>query len=195
MIDNHPARFISWYAAVEFCNKLSDKEGLQKVYTLKKNQRDTLNKNKNDDYDITVRADFTANGYRLPTEAEWEYAARGGSLSKGYTYSGSNNAGNVAWYNENSGGEIQPVGQKQANELGIYDMSGNVAEWCWDWYNQFTPEPQMNPTGSPSGSDRIIRGGDFFSSLDTNEHRVSVRNSVVSHAQGQGIGFRIVRSK
>jgi formylglycine-generating enzyme required for sulfatase activity len=99
--------------------------------------------------------------YRLPTEAEWEYAARGGNKSQGYTYSGSNTLNDVGWYSRNSNGGTHPVGQKLPNELGIYDMSGNVREWCSDWYGDYPSSPQTDPTGASSGSYRMIRGGSW----------------------------------
>jgi formylglycine-generating enzyme required for sulfatase activity len=103
----------------------------------------------------------TGKHYRLPTEAEWEYAARGGRQSKGYTYSGSNNVDAVAWYGENSSNSTRPVGGKTPNELGIYDMSGNVWEWCYDWYGAYSSTAQTNPTGPSSGSYRVGRGGSW----------------------------------
>ncbi|MBQ7683766.1 MAG: formylglycine-generating enzyme family protein [Bacteroidaceae bacterium] len=102
---------------------------------------------------------MTGKQYRLPTEAEWEYAARGGQKSQGYKYSGSNTLGSVAWYDDNSGSETHPVMTKQANELGLYDMTGNVWEWCSDWYGNYSSAPQTNPKGSSSGSYRVSRGG------------------------------------
>ena len=102
---------------------------------------------------------LTGRNFRLPTEAEWEFACRGGNNSRGYKYSGSNDIDNVAWYWDNSGEKTHPVGTKAPNELGIYDMSGNVYEWCNDWYGNYTSYSQMNPTGPRSGSDRVGRGG------------------------------------
>ena len=105
---------------------------------------------------------LTGRNFRLPTEAEWEFACRGGNNSNGYKYSGSNNLGSVAWYDDNSGGQTHPVGTKAPNELGIYDMSGNVWEWCSDWYADYTSYSQTNPTGPRSGSCRVLRGGSWY---------------------------------
>jgi formylglycine-generating enzyme required for sulfatase activity len=102
---------------------------------------------------------YTGKNYRLPTEAEWEYAARGGNKSQGYKYSGGNNIDKVAWYHYNSEDRIHPVGKKWANELGIYDMCGNADEWCSDYYGYYTDVPQTNPTGPDTGNYRIFRGG------------------------------------
>ena len=102
---------------------------------------------------------LTGKTFSLPTDAEWEYAARGGNKSKDYKYSGSDNVNDVAWYNDNSGNTPHVVGTKSANELGIYDMSGNVWEWCQDYYGEYSSEAQVSPTGPTSGTRHILRGG------------------------------------
>jgi len=118
---------------------------------------------------------LTGQRFRLPTEAEWEFAARGGNKSNHYKYSGSKNIGDVAWYYHNSSSTTHPVGKLQPNELGIYDMSGNVYEWCSDWYggNYYSSSPSNNPQGPSSGSFRVLRGGSWFD--DTRYCRVSFR--------------------
>ncbi|MBR7029514.1 MAG: formylglycine-generating enzyme family protein [Bacteroidaceae bacterium] len=127
--------------------------------------------------------------FRLPTEAEWEYAARGGKLSKGFKYSGSNNIGDVAWCDENSGNKTHPVGTKQANELGIYDMSGNVWEWCQDWFGDYSSGAQTNPQGPASGSSRVFRGGSwYYFALG----RVSNRRSLTPDIRFNFLGLRLV---
>ena len=131
---------------------------------------------------------ITGGNYRLPTEAEWEYAARGGKKSKGYKYSGSNNIEDVAWYESNSGLISHAVGTKQPNELGIYDMSGNVREWCSDWYGSYSSSAQTNPTGPTSGSYRVERGGYW---RDTGYCRVSDRNYSTPAYRYFYTGFRL----
>jgi formylglycine-generating enzyme required for sulfatase activity len=104
---------------------------------------------------------LTGKKYRLPTEAEWEYAARGGNQSKGYRYSGSNDINEVAWYQENSNRETHPVKEKKPNELGLYDMSGNVFEWCADWYGDYRLKVQKAPVGPANGKFKVMRGGSW----------------------------------
>ena len=128
--------------------------------------------------------------FRLPTEAEWEYAARGGNKSKGYKYSGSNTIGDVAWYNGNSSSMTHPVGAKSPNELGIYDMSGNVWEWCSDWYGIYSSLSQSNPTGPSLGSSRVLRGGSW--DYNASSCRVSYRYSSFPDYRYGNLGFRLV---
>ena len=130
--------------------------------------------------------------FRMPTEAEWEYAARGGNRSKGYKYAGSDNLDEVGWYDENSGGHTHPVGEKKPNELGLYDMSGNVCEWCEDWYGDYTDEAQTNPAGSQSGIYRVLRGGRRW--FDASYYRVSCRNINVPGYRFDVNGLRLVLS-
>ena len=139
---------------------------------------------------ITKLNELTGKNFRLPTEAEWEYAARGGNKSQGYKYSGSNTIGNVAWYYDNSSSETHDVKTKQANELGIYDMSGNVWEWCQDWYGSYSSGSQTNPTGPSSGSDRVLRGGSWGN--NALYCRVSGRSGYSPGNRFSIYGFRVV---
>lgn len=132
---------------------------------------------------------LTGKNFRLPTEAEWEYAARGGNKSRGYKYSGSNTLGDVAWYDGNSGSTTHPVKTKRANELGIYDMSGNVWEWCNDWYGSYSSGSQTNPRGAGSGSDRVDRGGSWRSLA--RGCRVSSRNGSTPSFRYNFLGLRL----
>ena len=135
---------------------------------------------------------YTGRNFRLPTEAEWEFAARGGNHSRRYKYSGSNYIGDVAWYYRNSDNRTHPIGTKQANELGLYDMSGNVYEWCSDRYGSYSSYSQNNPTGTTSGTGRVFRGGCWF------HHAKGCRSSFRIHrAPGSGdcfLGLRLALS-
>ena len=136
---------------------------------------------------------ITGKTFRLPTEAEWEYAARGGKKSRGYQYSGSNDISDVAWYDGNSGNKTHAVGSKQANELGIYDMSGNVWEWCQDWHGSYSSSSQTNPTGVKSGSYRVIRGEGWFNGASI--CRSSYRDGRLPYASSRDQGLRLVLSE
>ena len=136
---------------------------------------------------------MTGRKFRLPTEAEWEYAARGGKKSRGYQYSGSSNISDVAWYDGNSGDKTHPVGSKQANELGIYDMTGNVLEWCQDWYGSYYSSSQTNPTGATSGSRHVNRGGSWHSNVRRSSS--SCRYGVIYVDRDLDLGFRLALSE
>ena len=131
--------------------------------------------------------------YRLPTEAEWEYAARGGSKSKGYKHSGSNNCSKVAWFNDNSGYTTHPVGKKKPNELGIFDMNGNVKEWCSDWKGKYSEYPHTNPYGPSEGEFRIMRGGCWYE--PSSRCRVAYRFYEGQQNRYNDCGFRLALSE
>ncbi len=136
---------------------------------------------------------YTDRNFRLPTEAEWEFAARGGNYSRHYKYSGSNYISDVAWYDGNSGNRTHPVGTKQANELDLYDMSGNVWEWCSDWYGSYSSYSQNDPTGPNSGSNRVGRGGSWYGSAWF--CRWSNRGDITPGSRYDGLGLRLVLSQ
>jgi formylglycine-generating enzyme required for sulfatase activity len=135
---------------------------------------------------------MTGKQFRLPTEAEWEFAARGGNKSGGTKFSGGSEIADVAWFESNSDGSTQPVGQKSPNELGIYDMSGNVWEWCDDWYGNYSRSAQTNPKGANKGARRVLRGG-CWRSLPKS-CRISFRNYNFPDMGSDGDGFRLVYS-
>jgi formylglycine-generating enzyme required for sulfatase activity len=166
--DDLPVENVSFYDALLYCNRLSVKEGLDHCYTINGSN---------------VSCDFTKNGYRLPTEAEWEFAAKGGIRSAGYKYAGGDSIDAVGWYSGNSGAVKHPVGQKLPNELGLYDMTGNVWEWCWDRYGAYSASPQSNPRGAASGENRAQRGGAW----NVGEMAVAFRVSVAPTTGGCGL--------
>lgn len=135
--------------------------------------------------------ELTGKKFRLPTEAEWEFAARGGNQSKGYKYAGSDNIDEVAWYRDNCDDKTHPVATKLPNELGIYDMSGNLWEWCSDWYdeNYYQVSPSSNPTGPTESDEQVHRGGDW--TCPSNRSRVTDRNSSIPGTVDESFGFRL----
>jgi len=180
-----PVEKVTWYDTVEFCNKLSVLEGLQEVYTISGRTPASgypIN-------DATVTADFTKNGYRLPTEAEWEYACRAGTTTAYNT--GDAISDNTGWYYINSGNKTHQVGLKPANAWGLYDMHGNVEEWCWDWYDSYSSSPANDPTGASSGSSRVMRGGSWYNFGQ--DLRSACRLDDDPSNRGINLGFRLVR--
>lgn len=184
VMDTNPSRFkwddlpvegVCWYDAISYCNALSKKEGYEGCYRINGESANYLP---------------SATGYRLPTEAEWEYAARGGNRKDSYLYSGSNILEEVAWYDKNSGNKTHSVGQKKQNSLGLYDMSGNVWEWCWDWKDAYPSSALVNPLGSTAGSFRVIRGGSWGHSASINT--VSYRSRFAARNTNNFLGFRLV---
>jgi formylglycine-generating enzyme required for sulfatase activity len=178
---DNPVDQVDWYHAVLYCNMRSHKEGLTPCYDPK-----------------TLACDFTATGYRLPTEAEWEYACRAGPRDKYYAGNASARLKTCAWFKENANQTTHPVGQKTPNAWGLYDMLGNVAEWCNDTYdeNYYQQKAAQNPHGPPPGERRVLRGGSWAGSADA--CRSSARNSETPRLAdacfgSDTYGFRCVR--
>jgi formylglycine-generating enzyme required for sulfatase activity len=199
--DDLPVENISWYDAIEFCNALSQKAGLKLYYNIDKTNKDPNNSNSSDNIKWTVSINATANGYRLPTEAEWEYAARAGTTTpfafgNNITTSQANYDGNYP-YNGNAKGEYRQktvaVNSFKPNDYGLYNMHGNVYEWCWDWYGSYSSSSQTNPMGAQSGSLRVLRGGSWSSSAKY----CRSANRYNSHPDNRyhNYGFRLTRTK
>ena len=188
--DANPVDSASWFSAVDFCNKLSENEGLSPYYAIENARRKT---NKSIEYaDISV---LGGNGFRLPSEAEWEYACRAGSITPWCFGDLVLDVGHYAWYYDNAQLETHPVGNKKPNAWGLYDMHGNIMEWCNDWYNDFYYQqdiPEENPSGPDDGLSRVLRGGAWQFGAEAT--RSAYRNSANPDAMSNIIGFRVVRN-
>ena len=208
---DYPVTYVRWFDAIAYCNKRSTQEGLTPCYSYNDGTDWGTNPDNwpdnwigDDDTHTYVSCNWTANGYRLPTEMEWMFAASGGIQSQGYTYSGSDVIGNVGWYYSNAGAGlpgglhdpeygVHPVGYKAANELGIYDMTGNVLEWVWDiYYGSYPAGAQTDPHGPTSGTYRVLRGG-CVSDMET-FCTVMFRNYNYAAFSMEEFGFRCVRA-
>ncbi len=204
--DNYPAYGVSWYSAITYCNLRSINEGLTPAYSISgSTDPKTWGQIPQEDNPIwnSVQCNWDANGYRLPTEAEWEYAARGAAITPDYQYSGSDNVDTVAWHEGNNGPfdksnyGSKTVGSKSANSLGLFDMSGNVWELCWDWSDltYYRNSPRYVPKGPEEGRRRVKRGGSWVYGAEA--CRVSYRGSVGPQDNHvlSATGFRLCRSR
>ncbi len=187
---NNPVNYVNWYGAIVYCNKLSMQENLTPCYSIDgstdPDDWGEVPTSSNSTWN-EVTCDFEANGYRLPTEAEWEWLARGG---ENYKYAGSDNVDDVAWYSSNTNDTgTREVKTKAPNGYGLYDMSGNVYEWCWDWYDSISSSSAAD--GAASGNYRVRRGGSWY--LYGSFCRVALRNGSYPNFRGNYCGFRVVR--
>jgi formylglycine-generating enzyme required for sulfatase activity len=176
--DARPVNNVSWFDAVRFCNRLSELEDLAPCYVLGKNEA------------VIWRREAT--GYRLPTEAEWEYACRAGTSTRWSFGEDESELGRYAWYGANSESDSHPVGEKEPNPWGLYDIHGNVYEWCWDWFGPYPQETTEDPLGPAEGEGRVLRGGSF--DFSPGNLRSAIRGWGQPEDRGGVIGFRCVQS-
>ena len=184
---NNPVNYVNWYDEIVYCNKLSMKEGFDPCYSINNSTDPDVWGEVPTSSDSTwnlVECNWNANGYRLPTDAEWEWLARGG---ENYTYPGSDNVDDVAWYWSNGTREVKT---KAPNGYGLYDMSGNVYEWCWDWYDD-SISSSTAADGATSGSDRVLCGGAWY--FSDSECRVACSSHFDPFGPNSYCGFRVVR--
>ena len=178
-----PVETVSWFDSVGFCNRLSQKEGLEPFYEIHGQS-------------VTV-PDWRGLGYRLPTEAEWEFACRGGTATRYSFGDETKSLGEYSWFGPNSGtrGQTRAVGTKEANPFGLYDMHGNIWEWCWDWYdeNYYGQGPPVDPIGPSQGERRVIRGGCCINTA--RDVRTAVRSRNVPSSRDPHRGFRVARNE
>jgi len=196
--DDSPIVNISWYDVMIYCNRRSLIENLTPCYSINNSTNPSdwgiVPRIKSTIWD-SVSCNWSANGYRLPTEAEWEYAAKGGNRSRSYIYAGSNELNTVGWFSCNSTVKAHSVGLKAPNEIGLYDISGNVWEWCWDWHDKFyySNSTPIDPKGQMAGTFRILRGGCY--NLYENSCRITYRGNNSAQDCSKDLGFRLARSK
>jgi len=187
-----PVTNINWYEALEFCNALSKLDGLEPCYTIDTSSSDANNTSEFDTFKYNVSCNWQANGYRLPTEAEWEYAAKCCDSNYAKKYAGGNSVSEVAWFDDNSNARVREVATLSPNEWGFFDLSGNVIEWCWDFWGAYNKEKQSHPKGAASGSYRVARGGSWMK--DSDKCVITSRGGFSPEHKNNELGLRIVRN-